>query len=80
MPMTKPPKPAAGQRETFRAWLDRKSLTIDAFIRALPAFDGVPVVSTSTANKWASTKARPEHVHPATRLLLKQRFPDCPLA
>lgn len=72
--------PTKTTRETFREWLDRKHMTVDMFVHALPVMDGKPVVSTSTAHKWSSQKAHPESIHPATRLLVKTKFPDCPVA
>lgn len=60
--------------ETFRTWLNRRHLTLEDFARAVPG------MRYSTVSKWASRKAHPTKINDAHRFLIKQKYPDCPLA
>lgn len=60
------------RQESFRQWLDRRELTLEAFSRA------VPTLHYSTVAKWSMAKKSP-HPQDAHRLLIAQVYPDCPL-
>lgn len=58
--------------ETFREWLDRKHLTLQDFVKAVPG------ISYGFATKHAS-HAHPETVHEGSKFLIRTKYPDCPL-
>lgn len=66
--------------ETLREWLDRRNLTVDQFVHGLPAHNGKPCLSTSSVNKLLMKDNRERHLRPATALLVKSKYPDCPIA
>ncbi len=59
--------------DTFREWLDDAGLTLEAFARSVPG------LHLSTVAKWAGKTQRPEKINDAHKILIKQKYPTCPL-
>ena len=57
----------------FRAWLDKKGLTLQAFVKSIHG------ISYGFAAKCASTTARPKAIHEGSKALIRAAHPDCPL-
>jgi len=55
----------------FRKWLDSKKLSIQDFATATG-------IDYNTVARWSSMKDR--QPRKAYKMLVKQKFPDCPLA
>lgn len=61
----------ASKAITFRGWLDRSGLTIASFAAGTG-------IDYNTVAKWSGDPTRLPR--PALRLLVQQKYPDCPLA
>lgn len=62
------------KQNAFRAWLDEKDLTLQAFA------SNVRGLSYGWASKAAGRTEAPKNVHEGTRRIIAEVYPDCPLA